>query len=76
MARMLRTHACLRAFRMQHACTQANSFLSLLNHNTAMFYARSLQHDLHAMHDLVDKAAASLHTYVGCNQVVRAPFWR
>lgn len=60
----------------KHKLDKANSFLSLLNHNTAMFYARALQHDLHAMHDLVDKAAASLHTYVGCNQVVRAPFWR
>jgi hypothetical protein len=47
----------------KHKLAKAASFLSLMNFDSALYYARSLQHDLRAMHDLLVGGAASVKTY-------------
>jgi hypothetical protein len=42
------------------------TYLSLLNFNTALFYARSTRHDVRAIRNTVLKAGQFVHSYVGC----------
>jgi hypothetical protein len=42
------------------------TFLSLLNFNTALFYSRSLRHDVYAIRQAVLRAGQFVHSYVGC----------
>mmetsp|Transcript_51485 Transcript_51485/g.122599 ORF Transcript_51485/g.122599 Transcript_51485/m.122599 type:complete len:127 (+) Transcript_51485:14-394(+) len=45
---------------------RTSTYLSLLNFNTALFYARSLRHDVKAIRNAVLRAGQFVHTYVGC----------
>jgi hypothetical protein len=42
------------------------TYLSLLNFNTALFYARSMRHDVKAIRNAVLRAGQFVHSYVGC----------
>jgi len=45
---------------------RTSTYLSLLNFNTALFYARSLRHDVRAIRNAVLRAGQFVHSYVGC----------
>ena len=45
---------------------RTSTYLSLLNFNTALFYARSTRHDVRAIRNTVLKAGQFVHSYVGC----------
>jgi membrane-bound inhibitor of C-type lysozyme len=45
---------------------RTSTYLSLLNFDTALFYARSTRHDVRAIRNIVLKAGEFVHSYVGC----------
>jgi hypothetical protein len=45
---------------------RTSTYLSLLNFNTALFYARSARHDVRSIRNMVLKAGQFVHSYVGC----------
>lgn len=45
---------------------RTSTYLSLLNFNTAQYYARSLRHDVRAIRNAVLRAGQFVHSYVGC----------
>ncbi|EKX39432.1 hypothetical protein GUITHDRAFT_114391 [Guillardia theta CCMP2712] len=45
---------------------RTSTYLSLLNFNTALFYARSTRHDVKAIRNTVLHAGKFVHTYIGC----------
>jgi len=46
--------------------SRTGTYLSLLNFNTALFYARSMRHDVKAIQNAVLRAGQFVHSYVGC----------
>lgn len=53
----------LMKFKMQRVAT----YLSLLNFDTALYYAASLRHDAHALQSAIKGAAhVGVHSYIGC----------
>jgi len=46
--------------------SRTGTYLSLLNFNTALFYARSMRHDVQAIQNAVLRAGQFVHSYVGC----------
>ena len=60
------THFVRRWNVLRFKMSRTGTYLSLLNFNTALFYARSMRHDVKAIQNAVLRAGQFVHSYVGC----------